>query len=144
MKIIHSWTNTSNCTGIHHIVPEYIYECIVYMYSQTWVKKVTIYKGQMLIKCTFSGSRPYMFCRSLFVHLSFSDCVVCPSSFYGFWLPFLLTRLILYTDLTMLGFTIDLNRRLNSIIQLHDTVYYYCQSINIWFKLKKTKQCHRN
>ena len=31
-----------------------------------------------------------MFCRSLFILLSFSfgHCVVCPSSIYGFWLPF--------------------------------------------------------
>jgi hypothetical protein len=41
------------------------------------------------VRVTWSIVLCAMFCRSLFVFLSFffNNCVVCPSSIYGFWLP---------------------------------------------------------
>jgi hypothetical protein len=36
--------------------------------------------GRSLVFCV-------MFCRSLFIPLSFGHFIVCPSSIYGFWLP---------------------------------------------------------
>ena len=45
-------------------------------------------------------------CESLFVCLSvcyFCHCIVCPSSIYGFWLPFVIFKLVLMVSILFSG-----------------------------------------
>ena len=64
-----------------------------------------------------------MFCRSLFVLLSFffGHCVVCSSSIYGFWLPLwhLQTLLTIYVNCNIICHLITVSDWIQSMIQPH-------------------------